>query len=363
MPKQGFISADSHVYEPPQLWAKYIDAAFRDRAPRLVSHGEKDMFFVDTLGESDVALVNAAGKDYEEITNESRFEEGLRGGYDPAARIKDMDVDGVEAEVLYPSLCMGMYKIKDAPYQYACFAAYNDWLADFSAEAPKRLIGVGLVSLANIGLGIAELRRIAAKGLRGACIAAVAPEDQPYSSPAYDPFWAAAEELRMPLSFHVQTGSRSEMDLPDFITAYAVLPRWVQTAIAAMITSGVMERFPGLRVASVESDIGWIATFLRRMDHAWERHRHWSGSGAKLHLRPSEYFHRQVYATFMDDISGIKAREEAGVGNLMWSSDYPHSDSTWPHSKEVIERLFKGVSEEDTRKIVHDNAAKVYNLP
>jgi predicted TIM-barrel fold metal-dependent hydrolase len=124
----------------------------------------------------------------------------------------------------------------------------------------------------------------------------------------------------------------------------------------------VLERFPRLKVVSAEIDIGWIGTFLSRLDHAYREHRHWSGACAQLRMLPSEYFHRQVYATFMDDPAGIASREQIGVRNILWGNDYPHPDASWPHSRETIARSFEGVSEAETRRIVRDNAIELYGL-
>jgi predicted TIM-barrel fold metal-dependent hydrolase len=339
-----------------------MDPEFRDRAPRLFRQGNQDVFVVEGLPPSHVGVQATAGKRSEELKWEGKFEEGRRGGWDPEARVKDMDVDRVDAEVLYPTLCFGMWRVPDTTYQYACMRAYNDWLADFANMAPGRLVANALISLRDVDAGIRELRRVAAKGTKAACITAVAPDDRPYSHPDYDRFWATAQELNIPLSLHVFTGSKMELDTTEFLVNYALVPRWIQGTVGTMIVSGVMERFPSLKVISVEVDIGWIATFLHRLDHAFERHRHWSGSGASLKMRPSEYFHRQVYATFMDDLAGIKLRHEVGVDNIMWSSDYPHPDSTWPRSQQVIGKLFKDVPAQETHKIIHDNAARLYNL-
>ncbi len=357
----GIISADSHVLEPPDLWGEYIEPRYRERAPHMLREGDADLFVIEGVDPMPIGNQSAAGVAPEEMRQNSSFEEVFRGGWNPEARVRDMDTDRIDVEVLYPSFCMGLWKAPDVEYQLACMRAYNDWMADFVAGRTERLVGLGLIPLDDIDAAVRELQRAAGKGLKGACISAVPPEDRPYSDPVYDPFWAAAQEARLPLSLHVFTGKRAEMG-SDFLTGYALLPHWIQGTVGSMISNGVLERFPELRMISAELDIGWIASFLRRLDHAYVTHRHWSGAGASLTMLPSEYFHRQVYATFMDDQPGIQTRYQAGLENLMWSSDYPHPDSTWPHSVEVIERLFKDLPEAEKRMLVHDNAAGLYGL-
>ena len=243
--------------------------------------------------------------------------------------------------------------------------AYNRWMVDYVSAAPDRLIGLGMVSLGDIDAAIAELRTFADRGLRGVCIAANPRSDERYGMPKFDPFWAVAEELNLPVHLHVLTGSSEEGDLNgdrDFVASYVMFPRHIQQTIADLITEGVLERFPGLKVVSAEIDIGWIGTYLSRMDHALEVHGHWSGACPQLTMPPSAYFHRQVYATFMDDPSGILARSTIGVENIMWGNDYPHPDACWPHSRETIARNFAGVPDEETRKIVRDNALELYGF-
>ena len=167
----------------------------------------------------------------------------------------------------------------------------------------------------------------------------------------------------MPLSLHIITGARGKginFDISQILTGFTVIPHAVQGTLATLIFSGVLERFPALKFVSAENDIGWIAHFLGRMDHAYERYHHMIGTN--LNLLPSEYFQRQVYATFMDDKVGVTNRQFTGSDNIMWASDYPHSDSTWPHSQEVIARDFAGVEKEIKRRILVENAVRLYQL-
>jgi predicted TIM-barrel fold metal-dependent hydrolase len=242
---------------------------------------------------------------------------------------------------------------------------YNDWLAEFCAYAPKRLAGLALISLYDIDEGVKELRRCAGRGLRGALIWASPPDDRPYASPLYDPFWAAAQELGMPLSLHSITGMGAESRLAitqplDRYVRSAVLSHEVQRSLVVLIFSGVLERFPGLKIVSAENEVGWLPFFLQKLDQAQEEYRYLYP--APLTLKATEYFRRQIFATFIDDPVGVASREFIGVQNIMWSSDYPHTASTWPHSREVVERDFKGVPEDERRLVVRENAARLYGV-
>ncbi|MGH7985555.1 MAG: amidohydrolase family protein [Candidatus Binataceae bacterium] len=363
---QRIFSADSHVVEPADVWTARIDARFRDRAPHIidqVGHRKGDFFVAEGLSPFPVAAFAVAGVDPRE------FREKMQHGYpgvrpsawDPRDRIQDQERDGVRGEVLYPSLAMQLFQLEDGALRAACFRAYNDWLADYCSHDATRLAGVALIALDEPGEGVRELGRAAGKGLRGAMIWGEQPAERPYGDPAYDRFWAAAQDLGLPVSLHILTERKPSGDRSTGVMAYyPSLHHGVQKSLAGLIFGGVLERFPRLQVVSVENDIGWIPHFLQRLDHSYEKYRYLEKQ--VIPHRPSDYFHRQVRATFQDDRVGVVTREFIGVGNLMWASDFPHSDSTWPRSREVIERDFAGVPEDEVRKIVANNAAAVYGL-
>ncbi|MEE9285170.1 MAG: amidohydrolase family protein [Dehalococcoidia bacterium] len=362
MDQNAAVSADSHVYEPGNAWSDHIDPKFRDRAPRLERRGDVDIFLIEGIEPRSVGAQAVAGRDPREFRKDARHEEGRRGGWDPHARLKDMDLDGIAAEVIYPTLAFTVFRIPDLEYRVACMDAYNRWMAEFCRAAPDRLIGLGLVTLHDTDVAKRQLDDATRMGLKGVCITAMAPKDHPFHHPDYEPFWAAAQDAGVPLSLHVFTESSGKVESPDFMVRYSVVPARIQQSITTFISYGVLEKFPRLKLISVEVDIGWIPTYLQRIDHAFERHRHWTGTGQRLTLRPSEYFHRQVYATFMNDRAGVQLRHQAGLGNIMWSSDYPHADSTWPRSQEVIEAQFQEVPEAERRRIVRDNVCELYGL-
>jgi predicted TIM-barrel fold metal-dependent hydrolase len=363
------IDADAHMCEPPNLWVERIDERFRDRAPRVVKElkGKKGSFFVcENLPPMRVSGAFAAGQTFNKSFMEAGMEDALPGGWDPAARIKDMELDGVEAAVLYTTFGFMLFRLEDAEFQEACFRVYNDWLAEFCSYAPNKLAGLGLVSLFDVERGRRELERCKQIGLKGAMVWACPPEDQPYSSPMYDPFWATAQDLQMPLSLHLATGRRresnlSESNLAEFWVNFVVRPHEIQHSLLMLIFSGVLERFPRLKLVSAENDIAWVPHLLERADKYYRRFK--QGYDAPLSLKPSEYFRRQCYATFIDDPMGLKTYQLTGsADNFMWSTDYPHQASTWPHSQEVLARDFQGIPEEDKRKIVRENTAQLYGL-
>ena len=364
MAELQLISSDSHVSEPPDLWVERIDTKYRDRAPRVVLNpeGQEGAYLVyEGYPPHNLAIGLGAGRTPEELAaflKTGTYADARPGGWDPAQRLPDMELDGVEAEVLYTTLGFRLFWLKDAGLQRACFRVYNDWLAAYCSYAPKRLKGLALISLYDPKEGAQELERCAKLGLKGAMIWCSPPADQPYSSELYDPFWAAAQDLDMPVSLHAITGMERipwEYGAEKRAMRSTVTPHEIEKSFSILILSGVLERFPRLKIVSAENNCGWLPYYLQRMDRGFAR---FGPSGTvtpwptKLTLKPSEYFRRQMYCTFIDDSFGVASRQWIGVDNVMWSSDYPHTASTWPHSRDIIERDFKEVSEVEKRKIV-----------
>ncbi len=372
MAERMLISADSHVNEPGYLWVERVDKEFRDRAPRVVESppGQRpgSYLLLEGIAPTHLAQGMGAGKKPEELPRffqESTYKDVRPGGWDPSERIKDMDIDGVEADVIYTTLGFRMFWFKDAALQRACFRVYNDWLAEYCSYAPNRLAGLALISLYDIDEGVKELRRCARMGLRGAMVWCSPPEDRPYSSPIYDPFWAEAQESSIPISLHAITGMGLESRLPikepiDRYVRSTVLSHEVQRTLTVLIFSGVLERFPNLKFVSAENEVGWLGFLLQKLDQAQDEYRYLYPTPLKL--KATEYFRRQVYATFIDDAMGVASRHFIGVDNIMWSSDYPHTVSTWPNSRQVVERDFRGVPEDEKEKIVRSNAAMLYGF-
>ena len=369
------ISSDSHVFEPPDLWNDRIDAKFRDRAPQIKRVGDVDHLVVE--GDQTIAgiglLINAGARfdAPESISHHGRLEDVYVGGYDPDQHIKDMKIDGVSAEVLYPSQCLFYYKIADSALTSAVFRAYNDWLAEFCQTNPERLKGVAVLNVDDVQDGINELERSAKKGLVGGMITEYPGEGRRYDNPEYEPLWAAAQALNMPLSLH--TGTRRGRDLygralGDAVrsvrdaTARATKVFYPAASMCDMIFAGVFERYPGLKVAIVEFELSWAPYVLTSMDYTYEERVEEALYRFKGDALPSDFFHNNIYLSFQEDDVGIRLRDVIGVDRLMWGSDYPHPESTFPKSREILDRILEGVPQDERDKIVGANVARLYGF-
>lgn len=291
------------------------------------------------------------------------LEDVYPGAYDPHARLKDMAVDGVEAEVLYPSIAMRLYAQPDVELKQACFEAYNTWIAEFCSAYPDRFKGIGMIALDDIEGAVAELHRVRKLGLAGAMVAIASEDPTLYGTESQDRFWATAEGLELPVSLHVDTDQKA---LPKFTPITESLRALeIQRTLANMVFGGLFYRFPKLTVVSAENDAGWAAYLLGRMDRVFNvesRRREYNYFIKDKSTLPSEYFRRNVAMTFIWDSSGVDVRHWVGVENLMWGSDYPHDASTWPNSRQVLEDFFQGVPDSEREKIVAGNAERLYGF-
>lgn len=369
--KEVVISSDSHVFEPPDLWTNRIDSRFRDRAPRMERVGEVDHLIVEKDEMiAGIGLISNAGVRFdapETISAHGRFDDVLVGGYDPEQHIKDMKIDGVSGEVLYPSQGLFYFKIQDPELMSAVFRAYNDWLAEFCATNPEHLKGVAMVNLDDVGEGVAELERVAKLGLAGAMITEYPVEDRRYDSPEYEPLWAAAQVLDLPLSLHTATRREGRSRGAGATSVRVASERankvfYPATSMCDMIFSGVFERHPRLKVAIVEFELSWAPHLLTSMDYAYIERQEETSHRFKGDARPSDFFYNNIYLSFQEDDIGIRLRDIIGVDGLMWGSDYPHSESTFPKSREILDRILDGVPADEKAKIVGANAARLYGF-
>lgn len=360
------ISADSHITEPPGTYVDRIDHKYKDTAPHIVRDERKgDLFVIDGLNQPiPMGLVAAAGKKAEELRMfGAKFEDLHRGGWDPQARMAEQERDGVAAEVIYPTVGMLLCNHPDMDYKKACFDAYNLWIAEYCSAHPDRLIGCGQTAMRSVEEGIEDLRKIKALGLRGVMMPGN-PGVSDYDDPIYGPFFEAAIDMQMPLSFHILTSKGDVVGAPPRgpkMNGFMSIIRGCQDIMGTFILGAVFERHPKLKLVCVEADAGWVPHYMYRMDHAFDRHRYWLTAGA-LSKMPSEYFREHIYVTFQDDWVAFKMKDLCNIRRLMWANDFPHSDSTWPNSQELLKKHASHLSEEEKNFILHDNVAELYNL-
>jgi predicted TIM-barrel fold metal-dependent hydrolase len=356
------ISADSHITEPPDTYAKHIAPAFRDRAPHLVRQEEGDLFVIPGMSQPiPMGLVAAAGKKPEDISLSGHFEDWHRGGWDPEARLADQDRDGVAGEILYPTVGMPLCNHQDLDFKKACMDAYNLWIAEYCSAHPDRLFGVGQTAMRTPEEGIEDLRRIKQLGLRGVMLPGH-PGQADYDDRIYDPFYEAAVDLQMPLSFHILTSRSDFRGVRGSVLNFAVtIIRANQDIIARLIYGGVFDRHPRLEIVCVEADAGWVPHYMYRMDHYYTRHRH-SLRAAPLQKLPSEYFRENICLTFQDDWVAFRMLDMVNPERLMWANDFPHSDSTWPWSQDVLRQHAAHLTDQQKQMILHDNVAQLYRL-
>ena len=366
------ISSDSHVVEPPDVWINGIEPKYRDRAPQVVHDETGDFWYIDGKQVLSATIGGSRSGDRFEgkLTVQSAFLDDVRpGGYIPEEQIKDMDFEGVHAGILYPTFGLGLYRcVHDSEFLTAIFRAYNDWLAEFCNPFLARLRGIAMINLDEVEPGIKELERCAKIGLAGAMIAVSPLPDRPYSLPEYEPFWSAAQDLQMPLSLHFTTNRPvSKYEFSPIhktnLTDMANIDHWVRMSLADMIFNGVFERYPKLQVGAVEHEMSWVPHFLDRLDYNYtQRIRLPDTYQFKEDALPSDYFQRNVFLGFQEDGLAISQRDLIGVDNMMWGSDYPHPEGTFPRSREILEEILADCTEDEKAKIAGGNAAKVYHF-
>jgi len=363
MPKT-IISADSHITEPPGCYVDRIDHKYKDTAPHMV-HDDKagDIFVIDGMKKPiPMGLVAAAGQDAKDLKMfGAKFEDLHRGGWDPEARMADQKRDGVDAEVIYPTVGMMLCNHPDYDYKKACFDAYNLWIAEYCGAHPDRLLGLGQTSMRSVEEGIDDVRKMKELGLRGVMLPGN-PQISDYDDPIYDPFWQATVDMDMPISFHILTSKQDSFRTRGpRINGFLSIIRGNQDLIGLFIYGGVFMRNPELKLVCVEADAGWVPHFMYRADHAYKRHRAWMMK-SELEKMPSDYFREHVYTTFQDDYIAFQMKDMCNVKRLMWANDFPHSDSTWPWSQEVLAEQTKNLTAQEKDDILHDNVAELYHM-
>ncbi|MGP3922430.1 amidohydrolase family protein [Streptomyces sp. 8N616] len=357
------VSADSHIVEPPALFRDRLDRRWQEHAPRLVPDrdgGERYVFPGSTrsVGLGLAASAGAPGDDLMETG--TRFADIRPGAWQPGPRLADQDADGVAAEVLYPTVGLFLLRHLNREFSAACMAAYNGWLADFCAAAPDRLIGCGASAVTAPEEAARDLRRIRDSGLKGAVVP-LEPSAGGYADEEFDVLWETAAELEMPITFHALPPVRQAPAAGP--GAAAILPLWdAQELLTGLVLGGVLQRRPELRLVFAEFDAGWVPHFLQRLDHYFHRHYRWLKLDGRIDRPPSEYIARSVHFTFQDDPVALRLTGPA-CSNLMWASDFPHAESTWPTSRSVASACDGLIPAQLHRDVFGDRARALYGIP
>ncbi len=385
------ISVDDHVVEPPHVWQEYLPRAFHDRAPRIerrtVSHmayrggGVYEHEWGETGTPADVWVfdgtvlvhsprVASAGFDKMDKTVTPMTYEQMRPGcYDPKARLADMDLNHVEASLSFPTFprfCGQRFsETSDRELGLACIKAYNDWMVEeWCGDSDGRLIPLIMVPLWDGELAAAEVRRNAARGVR-----AVTFSEVPYHlgfpsihQEHWDPFLAACDELDVSINMHIGSSSKMPATSPDapLEVLTALTFNNAMASLADWLFSGRLLTYPNLKLAYSEGQIGWLPYMLERMDVVWSEH---SGWGARLLPEPpTTYYRKHVTACFFRDQHGVDNLDIVGEDNVAFETDYPHTDSTWPHSRQVAQDMLAGLPAETIHKVIRGNAQRLFGL-
>jgi predicted TIM-barrel fold metal-dependent hydrolase len=388
MPEFELISADSHVNEPPEAWAR-VQKEYGARAPRVakdppgvpkgtwllidglppvgLSHYSKGMVVSKNQGISEVEQE----KHFETIRfNENFRYEDYPGGWEPAARLRDQDIDGIQAEILFSSAVRQLYSITDEPFQRAIFQSYNAWLQEFCSYNPNRLIGLAILSILDVVHTVADIDEYAKRGFRGVQIPTRI-RDSGYYEPKYEPMWAALEETGMIVNVHTsatQGIARKHYEGPRDVEpkkqslGLANKQAPAQQFLGNLILSGVFDRHPKLKVVCAEFDVGWVANLVQQVDYWFGRASTYDAERNINKLAPSTYFKTNAFFTYQDDRAGVLTTPVFGADNFLWASDYPHGVTTWPNSQATVDRNCAGIDPAVKRKLNRDNVAKLYGL-
>lgn len=377
MAAYNVISADSHIVEPPDMYSR-IESRFRERAPRMERHKtrtgrEYDAWYYDGIRVGTVGSVIQAGKRFEDpasIDFLGIWEDVRKAAYDPHEMLKELEADGIWGACMQPSQGLFWYHIADSELLTALCATYNDWITDFCKPYPNRLKGIGMLNVDDVDEACQELERCAKLGLVGVFIPVYPLPDRPYRHPIYERLWWTAQDLDMPLLLHIATtrggipGCEFTVDVNELTAAgLSNADYWVRYSLTAMIFAGVFDRCPRLQVGAVEHETAWIPHWLNQMDFTYRERPIFAGSWrSREGMLPSDYWHRNLFAEFMEDDIAVQMLSLIGADNLLWGNDFPHAESTWPQSREFLDRIFTDAPEEARRKITCDNAAKLFGF-
>jgi len=381
------VSVDDHLIEPPNVWSDRLPKKYQELGPTLVEAGKdqplRDHVFHAVIQPGSqawryegrhypqIGLNAVAGKPRDQYgVDPLRYDDMLPGCYDPAERVRDMDLEGVEVAMPFPSLprFAGTLFLEGQDKELArlCVQAWNDFLMDeWCAVAPHRFIPMAILPMWDVEASVKEIERMAAKGARAISF----PENMvtlglpSFHTDHWDPIFAAAVETQMPLCMHFGTSGKVPNTAPDAPHAVMIALMGCNSmfAVADLLFAPVFHKFPDLKVAFSEGGVGWIPYMLERADSTWERHRFYQN--VNQDVRPSDLFKRNMWGCFIDDEVGVQNRHAIGVDKMLWEGDYPHSDSNWPHSRKIMVDRFRDVPDEEVHRIVELNARELFNFP
>ena len=385
LPLDWLISVDDHILEPPNLWVDRVAAKDRDKAPHQIIEDGIEYWAYDGNRYPSSGLSAVAGKSKEEFSPEPLpYSEMRPGCYDPKARVEDMDQAGILASLCFPTLprfCGQLFmEASDREFGFECLQHYNDWLVEeWCGEAPGRLIPLMLIPMWDPALAVKEMERMAEKGVT---TFAFSENPAPLGLPTihdtgryWDPVMEAANDLEMVVSMHVGSSSQVPQIAPD--SPFMANLTWgaVRTsgAMLSWIFSGMFLRYPKLKIALSEGEIGWMPYFLERAEQVLDKQKHWVMKGQtfmdhaatdvnldELDIRGS--FRDHVFGCFIDDAHGIASIDEIGEDNIMCETDYPHSDSTWPNCIDVVKNRIGHLEPEVQYKLLRGNAERLYRF-
>src|ERR1043166_2905426 len=379
--KYGFISADDHVQEHPEVWTSRMSREkWGDRIPHIERQADgSDCWIIDgersELPEIAAPAANTGAPAAENAVplQPRRWEEVPRIVYRAKERLPAMDGDGVGCSILYPTIAgiaaQAFGKLEDADLELACTQAYNDWLIEEWANVSSRFVPQCIVPIWPVERAVAELKRAVGKGHRGVSFPASPMElrNVPHiNEPDYDPLWTACEESGVPLCFHSGASSRVQLQPGhNFSSVLGAAFKNIVCSVSSIpvlvnfLFSRVLYRYPNLKVVFAETSLGWGAYEKEYADNQSDAD---GLQGEGYPLKPSELFQRQCYFSCWYDRTSLNVRRYLGVSNILWSTNFPRPTSTWPHSRQHIELSFSGVPKEEKDQILWENAAKLYAL-
>jgi predicted TIM-barrel fold metal-dependent hydrolase len=385
------ISVDDHVIEHGRVWLDRLPAKYHDVGPRTIQERGKmqfvgGVFSYEPSDEGELCdwwlyedkrvpqtrLSAAAGFDRDEVkVTGITYEEMRKGCWDPKARIEDMDANWTDAQMCFPSFprfCGQVFmEAEDKVLSDLCVKAYNDWMVEeWCGDSGGRLIPLTITHLWDADLAAAEVYRNAARGVKAVCFSEIPPYlGLPSIHGDYwEPFFRACAETGTTINMHIGSSSKmpsTSADAPAAVGSTLTFGN-AMSSMTDWLFSGWLARLPDLKIVYSEGQIGWIPYILERADKVWEENRAWGGFGDKVPEPPSTYYYRQIYGCFFDDEYGLENIEKCGIDNICFETDYPHSDSTWPKSREVGQKLMGNLPDDVIYKLVRGNAIKLLDL-